>query len=100
MRRGFFAYEEQGLAAPDVRGRPVVEAKAADGRREFRPLHEAAAFWGCGCWYCGRTSPPLSFSCEFDTPVHLACLQKARKADPADPEARIMARELLEGGRE
>ncbi len=48
-----------------------------------------------GCWYCHDDSLPLAFSCEFDTFIHLRCLEEAVVADPNDREAAIIARELL-----
>jgi hypothetical protein len=39
----------------------------------------------------------MVFSYEFDCWLHLPCLQTALSADSKDPEARIMARELIPG---
>lgn len=46
-----------------------------------------------GCWYCHQVGGEMSFSCEFDTWVHLPCLYKAAK-DEDNREAAIMAREF------
>lgn len=44
-----------------------------------------------GCWYCNDDAPQgLVFDTEFDTFVHLSCLNEAVK-DPNDEEAQIMA---------
>ena len=44
-----------------------------------------------GCWYCHHDTPQgLVFDFEFDTFVHLSCLNEAVK-DPNDEEAQIMA---------
>jgi len=46
-----------------------------------------------GCWYCGEDQTD-TFSGEFDTNLHLECLEKHLKEYPDDPEAKIMYREL------
>lgn len=44
-----------------------------------------------GCWYCYDDAPQgLVFDTEFDTFVHLSCLNEAVK-NPNDEEAQIMA---------
>lgn len=44
-----------------------------------------------GCWFCFNDTPQgLVFDTEFDTFVHLSCLNEAVK-DPNDEEAQIMA---------
>lgn len=48
-----------------------------------------------GCWYCYTEDDDLSFSWEFDCYVHKECLRAILREDPNDPEARIMAAELL-----
>lgn len=47
-----------------------------------------------GCWYCYNVDDSLSFSCEFDTFVHIECLKEMAK-NPEDREAQIMAAELI-----
>ncbi len=47
-----------------------------------------------GCWYCHELTPPLVFSCEFDTNVHEACLKEAMKNEN-DREASIMGAEIF-----
>lgn len=50
-----------------------------------------------GCWYCNQASgDDLRFSSEFDTNVHLECIQNVLEGDPGDPEARIMSVELFQ----
>lgn len=49
-----------------------------------------------GCWYCHKKDAELSFSTEFDACVHKSCIKSAL-ADNC-PEAKIMARELLDAG--
>ena len=51
-----------------------------------------------GCWYCCTKDDDLVFCCEFDTYVHLECLEEALK-DPDNREAQIMKRELMDDGR-
>lgn len=46
-----------------------------------------------GCWFCHGTHGPLNFTTEFDAAVHDECVVNAL-ADPDDPEAAIIAREL------
>lgn len=48
-----------------------------------------------GCWFCHTDNQPLVFDCEFDTFVHLTCLQRALAMNPNDPEAQIMSYLLL-----
>lgn len=44
-----------------------------------------------GCWFCFHdTEQGMVFDREFDTAVHLSCLNEALK-DPLDEEAKIMA---------
>ncbi|GGK22789.1 hypothetical protein GCM10010965_14600 [Caldalkalibacillus thermarum] len=58
-------------------------------------LIEWAVNKGFGCWYCGRKDiENLRFSLEFDTPVHLSCIEKALKQDPNDEEAIVFWREF------
>ena len=33
-----------------------------------------------GCWFCYDDEPPLSFECEFDTFVHIACVKKGEES--------------------
>lgn len=47
-----------------------------------------------GCWYCKQDTEPMSFTCEFDANIHIACLLKALEKDPEDWEAQIIAREF------
>lgn len=50
-----------------------------------------------GCWYCGDDQGEMYFSSEFDTYLHLKCLQKEINFhDPDDMETKIMAREFDE----
>jgi len=45
-----------------------------------------------GCWYCGRKhGVDLAFSCEWDTMVHISCIEKQSKDDM---EASFFAREF------
>lgn len=46
------------------------------------------------CWYCGKSDDELTFSWEFDTPVHVTCVEKEIEKDPDNTEAQIMHREL------
>ena len=43
-----------------------------------------------GCWYCFIQDDKLLFDTEFDTFVHLSCVEKAVRNEPEDPEARII----------
>lgn len=44
-----------------------------------------------GCWFCHHDTPQgLVFDFEFDTWIHLSCLNEAVK-DPNNEEAQIMA---------
>lgn len=50
-----------------------------------------------GCWYCGDDEGILDFSCEFDTYLHMECLQDrlSHCMDlELDLELKIIAREL------
>jgi len=52
-----------------------------------------------GCWYCGDDSPPLVFSYEFDTFVHIDCIYDwgvylLNSPDGFDPEWEILAKEF------
>ncbi|ASF41462.1 hypothetical protein CEH05_07580 [Halobacillus halophilus] len=49
-----------------------------------------------GCWYCETFDAHLFASHEFDTNVHLNCIQTALAKDPEDPEAQIFKREFSE----
>lgn len=49
-----------------------------------------------GCWYCYAEDGSLDYSAQFDTFVHLGCLISRMLAAPDDPEAGLMAKELLE----
>lgn len=46
-----------------------------------------------GCWYCHTEDENLVFSLEFDTFVHVKCIQAAIEADPTDREARFFKKE-------
>lgn len=49
-----------------------------------------------GCWYCHTDDGDMLFSTEFDTYVHMKCLEATvAENDPNDREAAIMAAELL-----
>lgn len=47
-----------------------------------------------GCWYCNSDAEPLAFSCEFDTNLHLSCLEQAFEENPNDPEVQVFVAEL------
>lgn len=45
-----------------------------------------------GCWFCYDDAPQgLVLDSEFDTFVHLSCLNKELKENPSNEEAQIMA---------
>lgn len=45
-----------------------------------------------GCWFCFDDEPNgLVMDREFDTMVHLSCINKVLKEDPEHPEAQLMA---------
>lgn len=50
-----------------------------------------------GCWYCHHKDSDLVFSREWDSCVHIYCIQNAITRDPNDEEADIFARELIPG---
>lgn len=50
-----------------------------------------------GCWYCFTTEDGLVFSREFDTYLHLLCLERYLKANPTDEEALIFQSEFQIG---
>jgi hypothetical protein len=57
----------------------------------------AVSLKGGGCWYCGSEDYYLmDFSFEWDTLVHICCIEKACKDDPTDQEAQIFYKELGE----
>lgn len=44
-----------------------------------------------GCWFCYRTDgDDMEFDTEFDTFVHVSCIQRALAEDPDHPEATCM----------
>jgi hypothetical protein len=49
-----------------------------------------------GCWFCRRKHGELAYSTEFDTYLHIACLQNALLRAGNDRETKIMAAELLD----
>lgn len=50
-----------------------------------------------GCWYCWTAEDGLVFSIEFDTYLHLICLERFFKANPTDEEALIFQSEFHRG---
>ena len=48
-----------------------------------------------GCWFCYRPKGRMYISREFDCGVHLSCLKLELLTNPENPEALIMATELL-----
>lgn len=48
-----------------------------------------------GCWFCEIKDDDLSFSREFDTYVHKACILRERQLMPENFEAQIMYDELF-----
>lgn len=50
-----------------------------------------------GCWYCFTKEDGLVFSREFDTYLHLPCLERYLKANPNDEEALIIQSEFNQG---
>ena len=46
------------------------------------------------CWYCKKFDGEMKFCWEFDTFVHVACVQQAAK-NKEDREAQIIADEIL-----
>jgi hypothetical protein len=46
------------------------------------------------CWYCNKDDGEMKFCWEFDTFVHVACVQQAAK-NKDDREAQIIADEIL-----
>lgn len=59
-------------------------------RHEFTKSQEIPT----GCWYCDGEDVPVEFSHEWDTPVHLCCIKRARAEDPKDKEAEVFAKEF------
>ena len=51
---------------------------------------------GFDCWYCdkGISAGSLAFSREWDTPVHIKCIENRLKEYPKDPECHIFCREF------
>lgn len=47
-----------------------------------------------GCWFCYTDEGQMAFSTEFDTWLHLECLNEALEDDPKHPEALIIKREF------
>lgn len=48
-----------------------------------------------GCWYCHTDDPPLNFSFEFDTWIHIKCIKFVRdNSSEHDPENEIFLREF------
>ena len=49
-----------------------------------------------GCWYCHTDDPPLSFCSEFDTYIHIKCIEDelAKPSSQYDPELEIIAIEF------
>lgn len=43
------------------------------------------------CWFCQKEDDSLTFDIEFDTPVHVDCINKALQENPDHPEAIHMA---------
>ncbi len=44
-----------------------------------------------GCWFCYRDDgDDLTFDTEWDTFVHVSCIQRTLAADPEHPEAECM----------
>jgi len=43
-----------------------------------------------GCWFCYRETNNLVFDTEFDTYVHIECIEKALKENLNHPEAKFM----------
>lgn len=44
-----------------------------------------------GCWFCYTKTNNMIFDTEFDTFLHEECLRNELKADPNNPEAKIMS---------
>ena len=49
---------------------------------------------GNGCWFCGLVDEELVFDYEFDTYVHIACIQQVLKEGDEDDE-RTMEAQLM-----
>lgn len=49
-----------------------------------------------GCWYCHTNDPPLDFCFEFDTFVHIQCIERElnRPNSQHNPELEIIAKEF------
>lgn len=48
-----------------------------------------------GCWFCHKDFGVMEFSTEFDTNLHEDCLRYALKAEPNNPEAKLMLAEIM-----
>lgn len=48
-----------------------------------------------GCWYCGIKERDLVFCWEFDTYVHVRCVQVRLSLHPDDEEAKLIAAEVI-----
>ena len=42
-----------------------------------------------GCWYCETEDDDLVYDCEFDTMVHIKCIEEALQRNPNDAEAKF-----------
>ena len=65
-------------------------AKFGNRERGSKPPTEG------GCWYCHNDDGEMVFSMEFDTYLHLECIQTAAKAFADDPEVKIFKDEFRE----
>jgi len=54
-----------------------------------------------GCWYCFNDDEPISFCHEFDTAIHIECIQdhvRRMLEKVGDMEAEIIFREFMNEG--
>ena len=66
---------------------PAASYKGDSSKMECSPQNG-------GCWYCSTDDPPLTFCFEFDTFIHIDCINVQIEKGQYDPELEIIRREF------
>lgn len=71
--------------------------KVFDFRDSEKSMYECIMEWlnytepnNGGCWFCNHKNDEMVFDMEFDTYLHLGCLESELKNNPDNKEAQIM----------